>query len=63
MPETSGGVATSPAATASNPGERAESTDTDIAGWILEVASLYEQCRARIDAIRRWDEMTFGKTE
>lgn len=35
-----------------------DSTDTDIAGWIIDAAALYEQCRARIDAIRQWDEMT-----
>jgi len=33
-----------------------DTTDTDIAGWILDAASLYEQCRARIDAIRQWDD-------
>jgi hypothetical protein len=37
-----------------------DTTDADIAGWILDAASLYEQCRARLDAIRRWDELTHG---
>lgn len=37
------------------------STDADIAAWILDAASLYEQCRARIDAIRAWDEVTHGR--
>jgi hypothetical protein len=33
-----------------------ESSDADIAGWILDAAALYESCRARIDAIRQWDD-------
>jgi hypothetical protein len=61
MPETSGGVATAPAAAAPDPGERADSTDADLARWILDVAALYEQCRARIDAIRQWDEVSRGR--
>jgi hypothetical protein len=32
----------------------APSTDTDVAAWIIEAASLYEQCRSRIDALRVW---------
>jgi hypothetical protein len=38
-----------------------DTTDTDLAGWILDAASLYEQCRARIDALRQWDEVTHGR--
>jgi hypothetical protein len=52
-----GGPASTTAATAANTGD---STDADVAGWIIDAASLYEQCRARIDAIRRWDEVTNG---
>lgn len=36
--------------TQSGPGSR------DIAIWISDAAALYESCRARIDAIRAWDE-------
>lgn len=36
-------------------------TDSDIAGWIVDVAGLYEQCRARIDALREWDKVTHGR--
>jgi hypothetical protein len=39
----------------------AAATDTDIAEWILDAAELYEQCRARIDAIRQWDEVIHGR--
>jgi hypothetical protein len=42
---------------ASDPGD---STDADIAGWILDASALYEQCRARIDALRQWYEVTHG---
>jgi hypothetical protein len=52
-----GGALAAPAAPAADPGD---STDADIAGWIIDAASLYEACRARIDAIRQWDEVTHG---
>lgn len=62
LPSTTGGLTTAPAATAADPGEQAgDTTDTDIAGWILDAAALFEQCRARIDALRQWDEMTHGR--
>jgi prophage endopeptidase len=38
-----------------------DATDADIARWILDAASLYEACCARIDAIRQWDEVTYGR--
>jgi len=38
-----------------------DTTDADIAGWIIDAAALYEQCRARIDALRQWDEVTHGR--
>lgn len=31
-------------------------TDADIAAWVIDAAGLYNDCRARIDAIRQWDE-------
>jgi prophage endopeptidase len=43
-------------------GGEGDTTDTDIAAWILDAAALYEQCRARIDAIREWgDEVSRGR--
>lgn len=36
-------------------------TDADVAGWALDAAALYGECRARIDAIREWDEVTHGR--
>jgi prophage endopeptidase len=62
LPATTGGPASADATPAADPGERAgDSTDTDIAWWILDAAALYEQCRARIDALRQWDEVTHGR--
>jgi hypothetical protein len=52
-----GGTASAHATPAANTGD---STDADVAGWILDSAALYEACRARIDAIRQWDEVTNG---
>lgn len=60
VPAPAAGPAAAGPAAAADPGERA-STDADIAGWALDAAALYEQCRARIDAIRRWDEVTHGR--
>jgi hypothetical protein len=42
-------------------GGEGDTTDTDLAGWILDAAGLYEACRARIDSLRRWDEVTHGR--
>jgi prophage endopeptidase len=62
LPTTTSIPLAAPAASAADPGEPAgDTTDTDLAGWILDAASLYEQCRARIDAIRQWDEVTHGR--
>ena len=62
MPQTPGSALAAPAAAAADSGQSArDSTDTDIAGWILDAAALFEQCRARIDALRQWDEMTHGR--
>jgi prophage endopeptidase len=62
LPTSPGGPASADATTAADPGEPAgDSTDTDIAGWILDAAALYEACRARIDALRQWDEMTHDR--
>jgi outer membrane biosynthesis protein TonB len=61
LPQATGGAAPAAAAAAADPGESAESSDADVSGWILDAASLYEQCRARIDAIRQWNEVTHGR--
>jgi hypothetical protein len=42
-------------ATAASAADSGDSTDADVAGWIIDAASLYEACRARIDALRQWD--------
>lgn len=60
VPAPAAGPAAAAPAAAADPGDRA-STDADLAGWALDAAALYEQCRARIDAIRRWDEVTHGR--
>jgi len=39
------------------------STEADVAGWILDAATLYTQCRARLDALRQWDAQTFTTPE
>jgi hypothetical protein len=57
LPQATSSAASAPAAVAADPGD---STDADVAGWVIDAADLYEQCRARIDAIRKWDEVTNG---
>jgi hypothetical protein len=52
LPASSGSAATAHAAAPTNTND---STDTDVATWIVDAADLYEQCRARIDALREWD--------
>ena len=34
----------------------ASSTDSDLAAWALDTMTLYQTCRARIDALRQWDD-------
>jgi cell division protein FtsB len=57
LPTTTGSASSAAPAVAADP---SDSTDADVAGWILDAAALYEACRARIDAIRQWDEVTNG---
>lgn len=57
LPKTTGSPASAAPTVAADTGD---STDADVAGWILDAAALYEQCRARIDALRQWDEVTNG---
>ena len=57
LPKTTGSALAAPAAAAADSGQSSsDSTDTDIAGWVLDAAALFEQCRARIDALRQWDD-------
>jgi len=46
-------------------GERGQSaagaSDGGIAQWVLDAAAQYDDCRARLDAIRQWDEVTHGR--
>jgi hypothetical protein len=58
LPTATGSAASAAPAAAADPGD---STDADVAAWIIDAAALYEQCRARIDAIRQWDEVTNGE--
>lgn len=60
LPESAGDAARAAPGPAADPGGEA-ATDADIAGWALDVARLYEDCRARIAAIGRWDEVTHGR--
>jgi hypothetical protein len=57
LPTAAGGPASAAPAVAADPGD---STDADVAAWVIDAADLYEQCSARIDAIRQWDEVTSG---
>ncbi len=48
-----------PAAAASAPAANPNvATDRDIVGWVIQVRAMYETCRARIDALRQWNEST-----
>ncbi len=64
MPKGAGSADSAAAGSAGNPGhgdETTASTDADIAGWIADAYRLYEQCRARIDAIGQWDAGLNGR--
>lgn len=43
-------------AAAATPADSGSATDREVAEWALTVAQQYDVCRARIDAIRSWDE-------
>jgi hypothetical protein len=51
LPTATVGHASAAPAVAADP---SDSTDADVAEWIVDAAALYEQCRARIDALRDW---------
>ena len=49
QPSASGGVAGTAPAAAADP---RDSTDADVARWIVDASAMYEVCRGRIDALR-----------
>jgi cell division protein FtsB len=56
-----GGEGNIPSPSGRGAGGEGDTTDADLAGWILDAAGLYEACRARIDALRQWDEVTHDR--
>lgn len=48
-------------AAAESAADTGHSSEADVGGWIAETLALYGECRARIDAIREWDEVTHGR--
>ena len=36
-------------------------SEADLGSWIADAISRYDECRARINAIREWDEVTHGR--
>lgn len=57
VPAPAGEPAHADAGASADPG----ATEADIAGWAADAIALYGECRARIDAIRQWDEVTHGR--
>lgn len=55
LPAAAGGAAGAAAGPAGDPGQP-DSSDSDVALWIGDAATLYEACRARVDGLRRWRE-------
>lgn len=49
------GAASTPAA------DTGGSTEAEVGGWIADALRAWGECRARIDAIREWDEVTHGR--
>ena len=42
-----------------DPAAAAAADDTAVAAWALDAVRHYDECRARLDAIRQWDAMTY----
>ncbi len=57
MPENTASADRAAAAIAADPGNR-YSTDADIAGWVVTVEKLYEQCVSRVESIGILDAKT-----
>ena len=59
LPEGAAEPADAAAGPAADPGDAAG--EREVALWIADAIGLYDACRARIDAIRHWDEVTHGR--
>ncbi|TCS70691.1 hypothetical protein EDC61_11418 [Sulfuritortus calidifontis] len=59
LPARAAGPAPAAAESAADPGEPVR--EADLGAWIAEAIGAYDDCRARIDAIRHWDEVTHGR--
>ena len=57
VPAPAGEPAHADAGASADPG----ASEADIAGWAADAIAIYGECRARIDAIRHWDEVTHGR--
>lgn len=57
LPEAASEPARADAESSADPG----ATEADIAGWAADAIALYGECRARLDALREWDEVTHGR--
>ena len=53
LPESAAEPDRTDAESSADPGEPV--TEADLGGWIAAAISAYDECRARIDAIRQWD--------
>lgn len=43
--------------------KKSDASEQAVAGWIADTIAIHDACRARIDAIRRWDEVTHGEMD
>lgn len=59
LPESAAEPDRTDAESSADPGEPV--TEADLGGWIADAVSRYDECRARLDAIREWDEVTHGR--
>lgn len=57
LPAPAGEPAHTDAGASADPG----ATEAGIAGWAADAIALYGECRARLDALREWDEVTHGR--
>lgn len=57
LPAPAGEPAHADAGASADPG----ASEAGIAGWAADAIALYGECRARLDALRQWDEVTHGR--
>lgn len=57
LPAPAGEPAHTDAGASADPG----ADEAGVGSWIADAIALYGECRARIDAIRQWDEVTHGR--